>query len=785
MLMAQEILLKKGYMVCTTDGDMVAGENDKVYAFSHLAMDALEQLNVEVPGQKSLQQFAATQLHSHANIHDSFLASQAPDKHAYENWFHSFSNLLTLLPNRPEIKSETKEKLLKNELMRFQMQATYSDSDSKRLDRQGSPIVLDGYGRGIKTGLWQMAKKHCETQLRDHRLPGGLDKKFNLFPASGPFVYTDTPEPATGAQAQTYTPKIFKDICPEINQHDCVYIQALGVQLIKAPDTAEKGPQGGRISSFMGGRGLRTSPSACAAICAREMVRLIDAGHPEEAMKVVTGAIKTSVNPALGNVNLTPNSMLHLKGLDPLESGSPMQREALGTHFRQFFAHAAPDNAPFIVKQNIAVVRNLIDKGDVNELSADMPATFCASLSDSLQRANTALDALSALGDAQPEKRSKEMEKFYQALQGIHHELRFQSDLKGPAPSLEDAFKHLLPENIRANTQVMSAPHGLAMFDQIQQSLAPEDLHSAAYLHGAYYETPALFPGAQQADTVDSAALQDKKVIIMEPHPNNAAESSIVPHDPVKLIDNLFAHGRQQPCTLVMDVTLNHLGDQQIIDTIAAAKPHIEDGKLNLILLQSGTKFIQNGMDLVNIGVAAIINNQQGKWQSFNANMQQNAQSVPADDRGYIANMLSKNGPQLKSYLDQVRGNTATLRADLASKLTTGGNNAYELCANSDPSTVYIALKPKDSFIAAKLNKSETEITHADRSKVNQDLYKEKFLPAFGDLANVDRSSFGFNLSNFGECDTTVRVTLGVEDKAMLEHYANRIAAVGQQAFQA
>jgi hypothetical protein len=283
----------------------------------------------------------------------------------------------------------------------------------------------------------------------------------------------------------------------------------------------------------------------------------------------------------------------------------------------------------------------------------------------------------------------------------------------------------------------------------------------------------------------------------MEPHPNNAADKDIHPHDPLVLLDTLFKGGNSSgPYTVIMDVTLNHLGENQIQDVLQKAEEFIKSGRLNLILLQSGTKFFQNGMDLVNIGTSLTFNNGEENWGDFNQKMQEHAENLPDDDKTYIANMLSKNKEPLKKYLIKIRENTSYMRKTLTAKLESG-ENAFQMCGSSDQDTVYISFMPKPAFTCSFLSSQQKQtkeeigditaistdkLSSEDVAMANKELYFKKLLPALkaANLPSVDRPSFGFNVTNFGECYTTVRITPGIESKGLLNQYANIVASVGK-----
>ncbi len=739
--------------------------------------------------------FISTQVMRNTNVRDIFLStSQSQQMEAFKRWFHYFSGTLNLLASRSQdanrIPLEQQQKLLKSELMRGQLQATYSPENACKLGRSLSPIVLEGYGRGVRTGLWMAAKAVRTEQIR--ALSQNKFSKYSVYPVNRAFTYQGL-EPASIDSSEL---KSLKDIGSA-----SYYIKDLGVQLILKNAVEQQG-----IHAYLGGRGLRASPSECADICAEYMVGKADQNDASGALKALSEAFGnkgdvSKIHQGIKKVELAPNTMMAVRGIDPLVQSSEAQMEELRQAYATFLVAANDQELPFYLHQNVQVIKNLVGEDLDAFVDNGMPSLVCGTMIEALQRANELLDQrqcqlIEPDYANKPSVLSQHMEHFYQAMQDIHHVVRFQNDWTGRAPKLEDAIAKLLPENMHNNLRVRYAPHALALLDQIRTSLSEEERASVAYLKGAYYETPELFkeerPSAQaqqisdalEIDDVNDSQLRERRVIVMEPHPNNAALDSVQPHDPVALIKNIMKDRESnKPCTLVMDVTLNHLGDKQIETTLETAKPHIESGNFNLVLLQSGTKFFQNGMDLVSIGTAAIFN-RGDKWDAFNTTMDETSMPVPEDDKGYIAALLSENNvDESKAYLARVRENTATLRETLNKSIAPGHteDNAFELCENTDKETVYIAFKPTDAYLR-KVSKGNG-LTSEERAKLNQELYQDKFLPAFGNLATVDRSSFGFNITNFGECYITVRITLGIEEPALLEAYAQQIIKLGAELY--
>ncbi|HXW81275.1 MAG TPA: hypothetical protein VEJ84_17365, partial [Acidimicrobiales bacterium] len=697
------------------------------------------------------------------------------------DWFHSFSSMLTLLASRKDVPLDEMTKLIQLELTRYQLQATYGMEDMLSAGRQTSPLVNEGYARGVKTGLWEVSRSVLTGKLieqisaadppkKKERIAAEL-KKINLFPASRPFKYEGR-EPEVVDQAP-------KDTAGK----PALYISSLKLQTMKPGSTGQSAEEG-KVNSFMGARGLRTSPSESARFVASAIAELLIAGKLDQALEIVTGGIKQSknlkaVSEPLADVNFSTNMIVAPKGIDPLRQSSEAQIGALTAAYNALM-ELAQGERPFIIKQNLGVIANLCTDGGKRSVDdffdENTPTTVTADFTDACERAREA--ALEYQGDRLRETRGPEKgaEHFYQQVQNIHHAIRFQLNWKNDTTSLDKSLRAMLPgETGVAPISTHAAPHGLAILDQVQDSLSSGDKGSVAIMAGAYYETPELFHGAETKQDVTDAELKSKRVIVLEPHPNNAKAETIIPHDPLKLLDNLYGSDTGQH-TVIMDVTLNHLGEAQIAAVLVKAKRYIDDGTLNLVFVQSGTKFMQHGMDLVGIGLSMVFND--GKsWGEFNTKMAAYKDLVPDQDRTYIAKMLLNNKEELGAYLQKIRKNTLLLSESLKRALA-AEDNALQLTINEDPETVYLAIKPKDSFVTTVTKKPAEE---DNRKEVNQKVYKDHLLPALRGLPIVGRDSFGFNLTNLGECITTIRVTLGIEDKGLLDKYCEVITAVGKK----
>jgi hypothetical protein len=491
--------------------------------------------------------------------------------------------------------------------------------------------------------------------------------------------------------------------------------------------------------------------------------------------------------------------MVAPKGRDPLLQSTDEQVKNLQVAYHKLMSKLFR-KPPFFITQNLRVIHNLCTDQGKRQVEtffdANTPTSVMVGLIDALERTDEAASEYILwfelaegsrrskvkatekellLANERTEKVGFFSEKFYQCVQDIHHAIRFQLDWKNDRRTIDTALRGILPKGTGvAPLTTHISPHGLAAFDQIGLSMSEEERKSVAILSGAYFETPDIFEGVETKENVEDKGLRHKRVIIMEPHPNNAKTAKIVPHDPLKLLETLYGEDTG-PHTVIMDVTLNHLGESQIAAVLKMAQPFIDNGKLNLIFVQSGTKFLQHGMDLVNIGLSMVFND--GKsWGEFNNHMAKHEELVPEQDKHYIANMLTTNQEELGAYLAKIRENTLYLSLQLQKALSQS-DNAFDMNINEDKETVYLAIKPKDEFVLAVGHKDATEESRKD---VNQKIYKNHLLPALRSLPIVNRESFGFNITNLGECITTIRLTLGIEEEGLLDRYCEEITLLGQ-----
>jgi len=728
----------------------------------------------------------------------------------YKDWFHGLATTVSLLAKRAANREEficaasSYLKLLEAELMRGQVQSAYRFDDAVRLGRAHSPIAHHAYARCSPCGLVEVARRIRLCQfLKTYDVPhilgkfnlGGVPKQVNALLSSRPISEVPILRKEGGRV----------DMLPEPLSNAGVYIEALGIQIVE-----ESLLNSVAVATTLCRHGLRPSLTECANICAETILQLIFDGNVDGALAVLQyaltgGEAAQEVMDQLARTDLSAAGLMVQKSkvfVDPLMESTPQQIDHLKNAYQACMKAAgiqldgartsgADSDMPFYIRQNLQVVHNLI--GDVVNFSRPgMPATMCADLTDSLQ---IALDEIQLKGVSAREQ-SLSMERFYEAMQDIHRIVRFQHDWAGRQPSVKDAVVSLLldrPESsstgltrqeadgLREHCTVVCASFAMALIEAIRSTLPSNAL--VACFADSYFETLDIFQREFKCDTVRDQYLPDMNLIFLEPHPSNAALLSLHAHDPVELIDHLFARRPELSRTVVMDVTLNHLADEEISRILKAAKPHIESGRLNLVLLQSATKFVQNGMDLISAGIAVVFNKSES-WRSLRFEDNVPGGEIAGIDQGYIAHLLSDKNKEISmAYMDKIRENTAILRQYLESEIPFGHKcpNAFEVCINSDPKAASIAIKLTEGYLKDEYGIDSARDVKSTRENANVQVYLLGFLPAFGDLAAVDRPSFGFNITNFGECGETVRITPGIEEPELLREYADRIIDLGAQ----
>lgn len=194
-------------------------------------------------------------------------------------------------------------------------------------------------------------------------------------------------------------------------------------------------------------------------------------------------------------------------------------------------------------------------------------------------------------------------------------------------------------------------------------------------------------------------------IIFMELHPNNvAATSQQYAHNIFSLLNNIKywnddEEKRALPPmsrTLVLDVTLNALNDDETANILDSSAELVENGKLNLILIQSLTKFSQLGLDKRSAGCIILINNGATHWQDMNKKLKEITDTEPVDKsiENFFAYFAGHND-LLKRYIEMVNNNVKKvyeLTMDKLNGLQIIQHSRFQITMSSDPKACYVAI---------------------------------------------------------------------------------------------
>jgi len=268
-------------------------------------------------------------------------------------------------------------------------------------------------------------------------------------------------------------------------------------------------------------------------------------------------------------------------------------------------------------------------------------------------------------------------------------------------------------------------------------------------------------------------------LVLIDIHPNDAARSEMHKNDVLHLMAALFPEGQNNRCTVMVDVTLNYLSEPEVEEIRSKNAEHITSGRLNLVFVQSLTKFAQFGTDKVSGGLIVHYNNPE-VWKKFNDSMKKSQQEDVVDSsiERYFQALLKHTKDEQITYLKKIRSNTTLLYQGLRQELARLdiSEHAISVAINDDPGSCYVALHYEE--FAAKL--FGVDITDSKVESLNHDVLHEGIYKLIEKL-NLPlsmRQSFGFPISNLGDTGKTLRLTLGIETKELLDQYIKIIAFV-------
>ncbi|MDE7271075.1 MAG: DUF4157 domain-containing protein [Acetatifactor sp.] len=290
------------------------------------------------------------------------------------------------------------------------------------------------------------------------------------------------------------------------------------------------------------------------------------------------------------------------------------------------------------------------------------------------------------------------------------------------------------------------------------------------------------------SESAEEAQNRLPDIIMIDIHPNDATKKIITQNDVAKMLGVINGYitlnDSRKKITVIVDITLNQATDDEVAGIRERAADYLADGWLNLVFVQSLTKFAQMGMDKHSGGLVFSYN-KADEWKQFNDSLQESRQADPVDPymQRYFQMLFDNASDEQREYIDIIRNNTRYVQEQLMGRLAA---TAITLSVNDDPGSCYVAWHYEESYAAVcelykryKQEENEPYSLHEFNiaileKGINVQMSKHKLPVAM-------RFSFGFPISNLGETGNEVRFTIGTETSEKLDEYIELIGRIGDK----
>ena len=214
---------------------------------------------------------------------------------------------------------------------------------------------------------------------------------------------------------------------------------------------------------------------------------------------------------------------------------------------------------------------------------------------------------------------------------------------------------------------------------------------------------------------------------------------------------------------------------------IVQALQLINDGRLNLIVIQSLTKFSQLGLDKRSAGLFIMLNNNDDHWKDANKKLKVLEEAESVDDTTLrFFSYFYQCADDLRQYIKIINSNTRCVYDSVMrqlDQLEVLSRERFQLTLSSDQSACYIALNV-NGWVGI-VNK-DFRLTEKEMEKFLKDLLIHFIHPLCGllNLSLTERMSIGFPLSSVNVVFDSLRITIGLESKEELDHFTDVLAFV-------
>ena len=332
-------------------------------------------------------------------------------------------------------------------------------------------------------------------------------------------------------------------------------------------------------------------------------------------------------------------------------------------------------------------------------------------------------------------------------------------------------------------------PYGMRAFVRVFQIL------DAKYKPGHFHERLNIFVTSQsyfewldslenlKKDQISVFQAQQRTdigpiadVIFVELHPNNVLAPKQFAFDIYDFLHQIRDWEHKQR-TLVIDATLNAVHDREVQNFLHSelALDLIASGELNIILIQSLTKFAQLGLDKRSAGLLTMTNSND-YWSAVNTKLHelQDIEQIDLSTMSFFSYFANMHWPEIE-YLKLINKNVRFVYqevTDQTNKLELL-HSGFQVGRSSDPKPCYVAINT-NGFI------TDFSLTPYHFQGFISDILLNFFYPLckFYGLPITERYSIGFPLSSVNPVEGSLRFTIGLEPDAQLKQYAEILAYI-------
>jgi hypothetical protein len=347
--------------------------------------------------------------------------------------------------------------------------------------------------------------------------------------------------------------------------------------------------------------------------------------------------------------------------------------------------------------------------------------------------------------------------------------------------NLQEAIRSEFDRNITTtlSTDIALLPYGMTAAAYVLETLIaqnknPESPLRISSVEQHYFETLNILDkfhsnGSIIKSKCDSIEKLEScpDILITDFHPNNVVRKKLFPNRVAEWVFEQLTKDPHKKLKLILDITLNHFSDDIIRKTLGMLMPFIEEGRLEIYLIQSVAKLVQLGADNFSGGLLVHLSAPKKDPSSS---------ALPRDlieKEQYFTLLLREFNDIARKYFDNVRSNTdivyrllsrnfADIRDDVKIKNTKKRFCAVEVTMNSDESTCYVALNFAPILALLNIDNDNLERLTREFAQTLQEIAQVRELPVTG------RQSFGFTFSNMSVIHEVIRFSIGVENRKHL-----------------